>query len=477
MSPFYYHQTTPSHMWEGGLHVGMASILGDVEADPGIASGIHVRRALDYVFSIRGDLMLGKMRNSDLVDGRTVTYWNSGTIDLIASLNNLNWSQNKVRKTNFYGFLSAGLNRFRVAVIEAITPATQPKAFNVQSHGGLGLGFSYRLSERFNLGIESKAYIMFGKENDRLDAVQRQDGDVLTYTSLRLNYNIGNYKKKSEPLYWVNPMNAIQNSISELKKRPVFDLTDTDGDGVIDLLDQDNETPPYVDVDIRGLPLDSDDDGIPNHEDEEPFKPSDKEGNAYGESYATETEIERMIRDRLYEYNATGIVPQPGMEGKGGTSDEDELLASTAKAKRPNLNQLDKMTNWFLPLIHFDIDSYRLRYIDIEPLTGIANLMRTNPNLYLVVVGYTDNTSSDHYNTFLSYKRAEAAINYLVDEQSIDRDRLLLQYGGENSPLVPSADGNLMNRRVEFRVATSEDEEMPPPPAPTEKPKNKRKGF
>ena len=55
------------------------------------------------------------------------------------------------------------------------------------------------------------------------------------------------------------------NDIAELKARPVLDLTDSDSDGVIDMLDQEVDTPSGAPVDTRGVALDSDGDGVADY--------------------------------------------------------------------------------------------------------------------------------------------------------------------------------------------------------------------
>ena len=476
-TPIPYNGATPAHMWEFGLHAGIPLVLGDIDFTPGVAGGLHIRRALDYVFSLRGEFMLGQMNNEDANDGHTRTTWRSGTFEVIASFNNLVWSSSKNKRTNFYGLAAIGVNSFKVDVIESFSPEILPKEYTWQSHGGVGIGFSVRLNERLNLSAESKAFVMFGRNGDRLDAVERQEGDVLSYSSVRLNYNLGNKEKKAEPLYWVNPMDIMLQDVTELKSRPVFDLTDTDNDGVIDLLDQDNATPPGVQVDTRGLPLDSDGDGIPNHEDLNPFIHSDDNVAMSGQSIATDADVDRIITQRLYQYDQTGEVPEPATEGKGGRA---PILGAgkNYNSRVAGRNQAERaaMANWFLPLIHFDIDSYQLRYVDYGNLSSIAKMMRANPDLRIVVTGYTDKTASADYNKYLSYQRAKITVEHFVKIHGIDRRRFVLQYSGEEFPLVPSTGSNLMNRRVEFRAAVPEDLDMPPAP-PVSINKSNKKGF
>ncbi len=439
--PAGYQAATPAHMWEAGLHGGAALNWGDVDFVPNWGVGFHVRRALDYVFSIRGEALFAQLVSEDNNDGSAETTWQSGSLQLLVSFNNLVWSANSVRKVNVYGMVGGGLNRFKVDVTTQINPELKPLDYVFQSHGDVGVGISFRLSPRFNLGFETKASMLFGTHADKLDGTARQDNDVLSYSSFRLNFNLGNAEKRAEPLYWVNPMDMIMKDVTELKNRPAFDMTDTDGDGVIDLIDQDNSTPEGVVVDTRGLPLDSDGDGVPNYQDEEPYL---AEGSKIVTTEPDQKPLGEDDVDRIIEEKLSGA---GGVSGGGG--------GSTGAAV--------SFANSFLPIIHFNIDSYSLRYADYGHMASIAKLMKTNPELRIVVTGFTDKTASAEYNDDLSYRRASSAINHLVNTHGIERYRLVLNYNGEDDPLVPSTGSNMMNRRVEFHVATSSDFDMDRP--------------
>ncbi len=430
------YRATPAHMWEFGLHGGAALSLADIDYTPNWGAGFHIRRAIDYVFSMRGEGMYTVLKFDDKEDGVAETTLQSGSAQLLVSINNLVWNNMPNRKTNLYGFIGGGVTRFEVDATRK--PNSQLRSVDpaVQTHADFGLGLAFRLNERFNLGFETKGQAIFGNKADLLDGVSRQDNDILVYSSVRLNFNLGNKEKLAEPLYWVNPMDIIIQDITELKNRQPFDLTDTDGDGVIDLLDADNNTPPGVAVDTRGVALDSDNDGIPNFQDDEPYiakgkrviiqQPGDK-------PFTTEDDVERIIDNKLREYSDSGSLPGGGI------------------------------TNWFLPIIHFGIDSYKIRYADYGSLASIAKVMKSNPQIRVVVTGFTDKTASNTYNLDLSFKRAKAAIEHLVTVHGIARSRLVLNYNGEDEPLVPSNGSSIMNRRVEFRVATNLDVDMENP--------------
>lgn len=439
------YRPTPAHMWEFGLHAGSAMSFGDIKPVANWGTGFHFRKAIDYVFSVRAEGFYGSLLQKDLVNGSSSSDIQTGSLQLVASINNLVWNSARHRRINLYAFAGGGLNRFEVTAQNVISPSLKSIAPKVQTHFDGGLGIAFRLSSRFNLGLESKALVIFGKDADLLDGVTREDDDVLGYGAVRLNFNLGNANTKAEPLYWVNPMDIIMQDITELKNRPSFDITDSDADGVIDLLDQDNATPLGVTVDTRGLPLDSDGDGIPNYQDDEPYFPVGGKNN-------------------------------PWQDGQPHQGSEEELMKRLEAESQNIVKGGGGITDWFLPNVHFNIDSYKIRYADYGTLASIAKVMKSNPSLKLVVTGFTDKTASDQYNLDLSFRRAKECIEHLVTVHGLPRSRFLLNYNGEDGPLVPSASSTLMNRRVEFRVATDDDLEMENP-VPVTKKGGKKSGF
>jgi OOP family OmpA-OmpF porin len=455
----YSIQATPKFGWEVGLHGGHVFSSGDVAWNPGYGGGIHVRRALDYVFSVRlnGSYMVA---NGDS-DGSGTSYefpaptlrseythqttMITGSVQGVMVLNNLRWDKPK-RKVNLYVLAGGGVNYIQTQLtannggtvlddVDVVGRSSSPYAPMVDA----GAGIAFRISPGFNIALEHTGATLFGKRTDLIDGADNgRWRDIINYTSLRLNFNLRKGGELSEPLYWVNPLDVVLNDISELKARPVLDLTDTDEDGVIDILDQDKESPAGAPVDTRGVPLDSDDDGIPDYMDQEPYSPPgiavDGDGKAQlppDQKAVTQQDVERMVQEAL----------RGGVNGEGGGT----------------------LVEWFLPMIHFNIDSYKVRYADYGNLSNIAKVLQSNPGVKLVVVGYTDQTASPDYNRMLSYNRAKAAVDHLVNNYGVNRDRLVLQYGGEENTLVPTKGSSLMNRRVEFRVARADDQEMGAP--------------
>jgi OOP family OmpA-OmpF porin len=103
--------------------------------------------------------------------------------------------------------------------------------------------------------------------------------DIPNYTSIRLNFNLGQSKEKMHPSYWLNPLEFIANDLQLLKDRRVT-LVDDDSDGVINQLDEEEETP--TEANAKGIALDSGSDGIADYLDKESFSPAETPVNEEG---------------------------------------------------------------------------------------------------------------------------------------------------------------------------------------------------
>jgi len=90
----------------------------------------------------------------------------------------------------------------------------------------------------------------------------------------------------------------------------------------------------------------------------------------------------------------------------------------------------------------------------METLDAVAARLKARPDIQrLEVAGHTDDVGSEEANMELSEKRADAVVDYLVD-QGVSRNRLKANGYGPEQPMVPNiSDRNRrMNRRVEFKI-------------------------
>jgi outer membrane protein OmpA-like peptidoglycan-associated protein len=518
----YPYSAKPKNMWELGVHLGHSFISGDVEAPfpSGYGFGLHLRKSINYILSFRidgwytsskgfdarrtGTSVLRQERfyqqNPGNVSGYVTNGQNihrnyktsivGGSFEAILNIGNLLFHQER-NKWNVYSVIGAGLNIPTVKLdllngnglynFSSVTSGLDltkkddrrearknlkdlldgdyetdggkentvislGDEKSVIPHFNFGIGVSRKISKRFNLGLE---YQIILADNDLYDGFEYRSQfdetnnlDVPHYISARLGFNLGDFKEKTEPLYWLNPLNGALNDLADVKARPILDLTDTDGDGIIDMLDQEIDSPDGAPVDTRGVVLDSDGDGVPDYKDSEPYSTPGYDVDASGvaqipQEYLSEDEINQIINQKISNIR----------------------------------------TNWFLPMVHFDLDKYYVKPEFYGQMHHIATVMEQHPNITVVAKGHADIRNPNDYNTVLSFRRAEAAVNYLVERYEIPRQRFLVQYGGEAQAMIPELPDShsitkqkemqhYLNRRVEFFIAGPDDVEMDAPEGP-----------
>jgi outer membrane protein OmpA-like peptidoglycan-associated protein len=526
----YSYSAKPKNAWELGIHVGHLMINGDVATRllGGYGLGLHVRRAVNYAFSVRMDLYYGQYKSWDVRETSAAVMSSErfyrqnlsgsqaiidqygannepfvrnfkttvfgGSIQGLINIGNILFHQER-NKWGSYGLVGIGVYAPDVKLnlrngsngvydfssafngLDSDKKKDRKDIRNnvkdlldddYESDGAyenqvalfgdqkdiipsfhLGIGVSRKLGKRVNLTLEHQ--VIFS-DNDLLDGYEfrtqldeTNNLDIINYTNLRVNINLGKFDKRTEPLYWLNPLSPGFNDISELKQRPKLDLTDTDGDGVIDMLDAEINSPEGCAVDTRGIALDSDGDGVIDCKDQEKFSPSG------------------------YPINAVGVAQIP--EGPKYLTEDD--VNKIVNNKIGGMQQRD----WWLPMIHFDLDKYYIKPEFYSQLYHVATVMKANPSIRVVAKGHTDVRNPNDYNRVLSFNRANAAIDYLVSKHGIERDRLVLQYGGEEQPIVSDLPDShsidkekeyqqYINRRVEFSIAQPGDESMGRPTGP-----------
>jgi outer membrane protein OmpA-like peptidoglycan-associated protein len=105
----------------------------------------------------------------------------------------------------------------------------------------------------------------------------------------------------------------------------------------------------------------------------------------------------------------------------------------------------------------FDYDSANLRPGATANLQKLGRLIQRNPQSVFKVEGHTDSFGSDHYNLDLSQRRAETVKAWLVENMSIDPDRIQTQGYGKSRLVVPgdrTVEEQQLNRRVEIIIRT-----------------------
>lgn len=134
------------------------------------------------------------------------------------------------------------------------------------------------------------------------------------------------------------------------------------------------------------------------------------------------------------------------------------LEASTTLEKDLFLESLYPGQTFVLENIYYDFDKSDIREDAAIELDKLIALLKQYPSISIELSSHTDSRGSDAYNQALSQRRAESAVNYLIDK-GISRERLQARGYGESrlvnncSNGVPcSVEAHQLNRRTEFTI-------------------------
>ena len=251
-------------------------------------------------------------------------------------------------------------------------------------------GVAFKLGKRINLALENrhtfiKDDLLDGQEwqeHARGDAVLTGNWDSYNYLSLGLNFNLGS--KSVEPLWWLNPLDYAYSELNNPKhmKLPKPILDDTDGDGVIDQLDREPNTPAGTPVDTHGVSLDTDGDGVPDSKDKQLITP---------------TECQPVDADGV------GKCPEP------------ECCKNMVSGPQPGACPSD------YPSVSFTGNGTSLNSDAKALLSTAAAKLKANPNCNITVNGYPEASKASQA---VAQKRLDMIRNYLVETEGISTDRI-----------------------------------------------------
>ena len=138
---------------------------------------------------------------------------------------------------------------------------------------------------------------------------------------------------------------------------------------------------------------------------------------------------------------------------------QDPVIEEQAKKNERLYNQSEaRMAKTLkLPAITYEFDSIRPPEYAYAFLDKVANIMKDQRQLHLILEGHTDLLGSKEYNYWLSGARAAAMKSYLVS-RGVEADRIRIHAYGKDRPLTldNSDEGRMTNRRVEFTFTTRE---------------------
>jgi len=393
-----------------GVSVGALTYISS-DPDVEFGYGLNYTKQINAVVAVQGAYLSGGLSSS--TDSMNFT---ALSVKGLVNLSNLSVGSNSNAKL----YVSGGAS---LMSIEDGGSALVPN---------VGAGLKYACDSYQNLDLDLSA---------TLGAGTVAGDEVRAHLTLGLGVNY-RFTKKEESVEWNNPLDAMYGDISTVKTELEGLSTDSDGDGVSDRFDNDNNTPEGVAVDGKGNALDVDMDGVSDYADEDPFTARGVQVDAKGRELDSD---------------------------KDGVANSVDIEPNTASGVTVNFQgkEIRGAKGAFMPSVYFDFNSAKVSYANYERLAAVASLLQANPNYKLRVIGYADTVGNSANNHKIALRRANAVIDALSNMFSIDASRLTAESKGEDAPLAnesmkvteTTADGQVisnsltrMNRRVEFVI-------------------------
>lgn len=129
-------------------------------------------------------------------------------------------------------------------------------------------------------------------------------------------------------------------------------------------------------------------------------------------------------------------------------------LDTTLVLERLALNKVFVLEN-----IYYDLDSANIRPDAARELDKLVQILIDNPEIKIELSSHTDSIASVEYNLNLSQRRAQSAVNYII-QRGIAPERLEAKGYGELKPIARNTnrdgtdnpEGRQRNRRTEFKI-------------------------
>jgi OmpA-OmpF porin, OOP family len=490
MANEYAFPAKPRNQWELGLQVGAFSIAGDVRSRfPGFGAAIHVRKALGYVFSLRGQVGWGTTKGLNFqpssnylkneawtpyfAGGQSVFYnYKANIFDLslqgVVTLNNIRFHKDK-SGFNFYAFAGIGGMIYDTKVdaldedgnpydFSGIIATYSPNQFDyedrkdirsdlkdlmdgdyeTEGEGDNGqpefLGEPFKPVFNFGLGVQFKLNKKLSlaiedklsiSKTDLLDGQQWQNNDA---NAPRL----ATAQTRDYDSYNFFSV-GLNIALGGKSVEPLWWLNP------LDYAYNEINKPRHMKLPKPVLD-DADGDGVTDQFDQEPNTPAGAPVDTHGVSRDTDGDGVPDYKDKEL---ITPTQCQP-VDADGVGKCPPPACCDELRRYIDSLGPLTRCNIGDLPSVTFRARSVALSNDAKALLASAAQRIKANPYCRIAVVGYCSSTKSEQQ---LSWDRVNAVINYLVEQEGIGSDRLIFRYG------EPGGDCNT----VDLRDGTNEE--------------------
>lgn len=442
--------------WMFGVQAGGTFLTGDArELGFSYAAGLSAQYSFSHSMGLRVLGNFGQVKGAEKIGTDrpytkydfTNNFWEAQG-QFVVTFGNISFLR-KMKKTNFY--MAGGMGIMGNDATSTYTLKSDSSKELTGTFSELIPSFSYSAGLRYSLGKSAAIGLEYNFRycgSDLVDVLQynssaNQAKDVVNMVQLTLSFKLG--KKGKEHVEWINPVEAIYEDIAKTSKR-VDELSgDQDGDGVSDYFDKDNTTPAGAMVYGNGQAVDTDGDGVADIKDLEPNSPKgatvdengqasdkDKDGVPDVLDLSPNTDTSYMVNHQgipiMTKELARKLAPKGGLGQGGGIG--------------------------YMPAIIFETGKSQIMPIHYSDLQGIAEVIKRNDGLKILIIGNADYRGSEQLNQKLALARAEAVKKVLVESFGVDPNRLEVQSNGEKVPIAKGTDPMSLqaNRRVQFFI-------------------------
>jgi OOP family OmpA-OmpF porin len=154
------------------------------------------------------------------------------------------------------------------------------------------------------------------------------------------------------------------------------------------------------------------------------------------------------------EYVAPKVTAPLDQDDDGVTDDQDQC-PNTPKATVVNYLGCEKDKDINISLdVKFELGRADVDETYVGDLDRLALVMKKNTDLKIEVQGHTDNSGTDSYNMTISQKRADSVASYLIRKHGIGTERIKSKGYGPRVPIASNETrmGRKRNRRVEAKL-------------------------
>ena len=358
---------------------------------------IFAQQKLNHVFDYRFRLGMPTLFSTqpELADGETLrreNHW-TFTLDIMISLNNALLGYDPDRRFSFYLFGGPGAKfNDKLGLISNLDSANAARENTQRSEKGrgmvmmtLGQGISYRLGDSWNLFCEYSF--------DATDLVNIFSDEFYKWHDV--------------------------NSIVRLGASYCFGVTAADQAVAAQkaMLSQEN------------------------------FGALNTQVNNLENQVAASRNNEKKLENRIAELEDQ-LAEARANQGQGQNNGAN---SEAAKELQATIDQIkaDQLNFYAMPFsVQYDVNEWKVSDDEMDKVKAVARVLKDNPDVKIMVVGFADYTGSDQYNMKLSERRANEVKRLLTKKYGIAEDRISTDYKGKSV-----AFGDIqyaLNRRVSF---------------------------